>query len=110
MSDERLRELLESLPDEREIQSRAARARTRALARLDERRPVARGWFWAPAAVALATLVVIAGLLLHGSRPSPPVVAQRSPVVQQKQENLRMKWVLSNGTRVLWTFREDFKL
>jgi hypothetical protein len=80
------------------------------MARLDERKPLSRGWLWAPAAVALATLVVIAGLLLQGSHPSPPVVATHSPAVEHRQENLRMKWVLSNGTRVLWTFREDFDL
>ena len=68
MSDEKMRELLSVLPEEDEIAEGAARARRRAMARLEEPAPARRwGWVWAPAMVVLAGLVV-AGLWMRQAR------------------------------------------
>jgi hypothetical protein len=100
MSDEKLQDLLRTLPGEDEIAFRAARARHRALARLDE----PRRWSFAPALAMAALVLIVAGLLFRGRESSPTQIATSMAPVERQQESLRMKWVLSDGTRVLWTF------
>ena len=127
-----LRELLAALPDD--APARAARARRRALARLDagagSRNLQVRGWRWVLVAAALAALVggavwferawrvetlawqppapVIAPVKL-----SPPPGAQpaRVPVQRARRPGpLQVQLALGDGTRVYWTFDDNFSL
>jgi len=133
MNEEKLQSLLSALPEEFEIAERAARARGRALARLDDARPVRHVWRWATCLAALP--VLLAGIwLVQLSRvqplpwtpPAPQIAAPdlRAPVavaagqpVRRRphrpalaQQRLEVQWQLSDGTRVQWTFSEDFSL
>jgi hypothetical protein len=112
MSDERLKKLLSTLPEKDELDSRAARARHRALARLDEPAPIiVRQYVWGPAMVVAALALLVIGVFFRVPAPVPQtLVATSSQQKKQPQERLRMKWVLRDGTRVLWTFRKDLKL
>ena len=113
MSDDKLKELLRTPPDADEVAFRAARARRRALDRLDEPEPVRVPWLlawnWGPALTVAAALLILAGVVFQTGRPSQPIeVAMSSSPARSEPESLRMKWVLEDGTRVIWTFREDF--
>jgi hypothetical protein len=113
MSDEKLEDLMNTLPDEGEIAFRAARARHRALARLDEPEPARVPWLvtwnWVPALTVAAAFLIFAGVLFRTGGPAPATqVAMNAAPAERQQESLRMKWVLEDGTRVIWTFREDF--
>ena len=104
MSDEKLQDLLRTLPDEDEIAFRAARAKRRAMARLDE----PRRWSLAPVLAMAALVLIVAGILFLGHRSSSPTqIATSMAPVERQQQSLRMKWVLSDGTRVLWTFHNQ---
>ena len=119
-----LRQMLSAVPDEAELQTRAARARRRALAALGQPEPATRRWLWAPAAA--LSLVLVAGAVWVQSlwrveplvlQPPAPVVAEvpaaPAPVktpARPSQDRLQVQLVLSNGTRVLWTFDKDFSL
>ena len=124
-----LRDLLSVLPDEEEIALRAGRARRRALARVEEVQPARRWWRWAaclapgPVALALAVLLhhawrieplawtppapQIAAAELRAPAPAPVRRATR-PAPQTKR--LEVRWALSDGTRVQWTFDPNFSL
>ncbi len=114
MSDEKLNELLTTLPDDGEAALRAARARRRALARLDAPQPSRPSWFlfreWGAAFTVAAAILILAGVLLlrSGAPPANSGIAVTRPPAASKPDTLRVKWVLADGTRVLWTFREDF--
>jgi hypothetical protein len=112
MSDQRLKELLSTLPENDELESRAARARHRALARLDEPAPIiVRKYVWGPAMVVAALALLVIGVFFRAPAPAPQtLVAASSQPKKHPQERLRMKWVLSDGTRVLWTFKRDLNL
>jgi len=112
MSDDKLKNILSVLPDEDEIRSRAARARQRALARLDHAAPVVETRIsWIPS-LAMAALVLLVAGIVYQIRPpaSPGPVASSSGAAEREQERLRMKWVLRDGTRVLWTFNRSSNL
>jgi hypothetical protein len=82
----------------------AARARTRALSRLDAESFTKQSWNWRPAA-ALAGVCLVAATLITGGaseRAARPVEPSRQP--------LRVQMKLSDGTRVEWTFHESFRL
>ena len=131
MSEERLRQLLSALPEEEEIAAGAARARRRAMARLDEAqgkvRPAWRRWLWAACLVPSPALLVLAILAWNPWRVEPlgfklpgpqipvtdlrapaPTPGRRPPV--ERRQRLEVHWVLSDGTRVQWTFDKDFRL
>jgi len=135
MKDRKLRQLLSMLPEEEEIARRAARARRRALARLEEPEPARRGWRWAPAAALTVLLVASAAWVSRAWRvdplvwtppapriasvPAAPLAPAPAPAVRKasrraapgpRQERLEMHLVLSDGTRVLWTFDRKFTL
>jgi hypothetical protein len=96
--------LMRAAPDAAEVERRASRARLAALARLD-RSAVVPGWSrWRPA-VAAGLLSLAAAALMLRTPDSPPVPAQSA-----SQEAVRLQMVLSDGTRVQWTFHDDFKL
>ena len=94
----KLDELLQVIPEDAEF--RAARARSLALSRLDEELAPVRRWSWKPA-LAMAALCLLAIVLISG-RPSkaPP----------QRADPLRVQMILGDGTRVEWTFHENFRL
>lgn len=108
MSEKRLRELLSVLPDEVETGARAARARRRALARLEAPARARPTWRWVAAAV-LVVLVVVGGRWLGEARRAERNGAQPS-ASQLRQERLELHLVLSDGTRVQWIFVQDFNL
>jgi hypothetical protein len=113
MSDEQLRDFLGSLPDQSEIAFRAARARHRALSRLDEPELARAPWFlsgnWAPALTLAIAFLIFAAVLFRTGGPAPATqVAMHAPSAKSQPKSLRMKWLLEDGTRVIWTFREDF--
>ena len=125
-----MRKLLSVLPDDEEIALRAGRARRRALARLDEVQPTRRWWRWAaclapgPVALALAVLLHHAWRIepLAWTPPAPQIAAAglRGPApasvrrppsrAAQQGKHLEVRWVLSDGTRVQWTFDPNFSL
>ena len=128
MTDGNLRDLLSVLPDGEEIALRAGRARRRALARLEEAQPAWRWWRWAaclapgPAVLALAVLLHHAWRIepLAWTPPAPQVAAAelrapapapvRRPRLAPQAKHLEVRWVLSDGTRVQWTFDPNFNL
>ena len=111
MSDEKLQELLSVLPDEDEVAYRAARARLQALARIEEPRSVHHRLVWAPGLALAALVLIVAVIVFRGSTPIPSMpITMESSSPETQQDRLRMKWVLSDGTRVLWTFRKDLNL
>ena len=102
MSDEKLRQLLSILPDDGEIAAGAARSRRKALARLNgEARPVRRKLWWAPAVAVVAVVLTIVGAVRILTMPPA------SPEAVVAPEPLRMHWVLSDGTKVHWTFHRN---
>ena len=129
MKDQKLRQLLSILPEEPDLGTRAARARGRALSRLDHSQPAPRRWLWVPA-MALAVVLGIGAMWISRIwtvqplvlQPAVPVIAQvpltlpapapppRKAAPPLKQDRLQVQWVLSDGTRVLWTFDKDFSL
>ncbi len=131
MSDQELRKLLSILPDEPELSTRAARARRRALARLDQPAPIARPWRWAPAVAAAVALLaggawvervwrvpplvwtpptpVVSPAATLSPAPSAPPPESARPVAPER-ERLQVHFVLSDGTRVQWTFEKNFAL
>lgn len=136
MSDEKLRQLLSTLPPEDEIADRAERARHQALARLEEPAPARPGWVWAPASALSIALIAgalwaaklwrvqplvwspptpqIASAPLRPPAPTPPparqVAHRQAPTRILAQKRLQVHWVLSDGTQVEWTFDKDFSL
>jgi hypothetical protein len=82
----------------------AARARKRALSRLDAEPFTRQHWHWRPAAV-LAGLCLVAATLISGGA-SEKVARPGEP----SQQPLRVQMKLSDGTRVEWTFHEGFRL
>jgi len=126
------KELLEQLPED--AHDRAARAGRRALERIEApEREAKLSWLWAPA---LATVAVVAGAALWFQRawqvealtwqpPAPAVVAvawqpfpeaRRSvstPTSRDRQgepRRLQVQLALSDGTRIYWTFDDNFIL
>ena len=97
-----LDEMLRVIPDDTEL--RAARARRLALSRLDEELPAARRWSWKPA-LAMVALCLLAIALMTGRPAKAPAVAE-----PERAKPVRMQMILGDGTRVEWTFREDFRL
>jgi len=133
MTQEKLRSLLSALPEESEVAVRAARASRRALARFDDAGPVRHLWRWAaclaPVPVLLAAIWIASVWRvqpLPWTPPQPQIAAPdlgRSVAVPAKQpvrrrpvrpvlaqKRLELQWELSDGTRVQWTFSEDFSL
>lgn len=98
-----LRALLRVTPDEASVAASAGMARRRALARFGAEPVPARRWSWKPA-LALAGLCALAIALVPFGRETAPVVTR--PVA----DPLRVQMKLSDGTRVEWTFHEDFRL
>ena len=134
MNDQDWRQLLSVLPAEEEIAARAGQARRRALARREEPAPVGHGRFWAPALAASVGLVAGAAWITNAWRvdplvwtpPAPRIAAAdlRAPAVIEARtparrrparrtlarQRLEVHWVLSDGTRVQWTFDKKFNL
>lgn len=132
MSEAKLRQLLSALPGEEEIARRAAQARRRALARLEERAPARLGWWcWAPGPAFILAAVIwiwvnhvwrveplawtppvprIASAPLVAATPAPKPVCHRAPQPALAQQRLELHWVLSDGTRVQWIFDKNFGL
>lgn len=109
MSDERLRQLLSVLPEDDTLAAGAARSRQKALARLDVEpttRP-RRFFIWAPGLAVAALALIVVGAVQVYRAPAPAPVA---PSERVSDQSLKMYWVLSDGTRVHWTFTKDFKL
>ena len=98
----KLDELLRVIPDDAEF--RAARARRHALARLDEEFAPLRPWSWRPA-LALAAVCLLAIALITGRPGKPPAAVE-----PEHAKPVRMQMILSDGTRVEWTFDENFRL
>jgi len=133
MSQDELRQLLSSLPEDAELAARAARARRGALARLEQPVRARGGWLWAPA-LAVFVLVLAAGVWANRARrvepllwspPAPHIAVAPLPAPQRatapkriprpapragKQERLELHLALSDGTRVQWIFDKNFSL
>ncbi len=109
MSDEQLNKLLSVLPADDAVAAAAARSRRKALARLDEplRSRPRRFFAWAPGLAVAALVLIVAGAVQLLRSPAPPAA---SPPERVSAERLQMHWVLSDGTRVHWTFTKDFNL
>ena len=111
MSDEKLRQLLSVLPEDGALAAGAARSRRKALARLDEELAVRPRVFsaWAPglAVAAMVLLVVGAVQIFQAPEPGPPLL---TPPERASDQRLQVHWVLSDGTRVHWTFTKDSNL
>ncbi len=109
MSDEKLREILSVLPEDDALAAGAARSRMRALARLREEPPARPRWFvtWAPGLAVAALVLIVVGVVQIFRTPAPLPVAPPERVSDQR---LQMHWVLSDGTRVHWTFTKDSNL
>jgi hypothetical protein len=100
----KLEELLRVIPDDTEL--RAARARRSALSRLDSDPSPGRGWSWRPS-LALAALCLLAIALITGRPAKAPMAPEPE---RERSKPLRVQMILGDGTRVEWTFREDFRL
>jgi ferric-dicitrate binding protein FerR (iron transport regulator) len=98
----KLDEILRVPPEDAE--AAAARARQRALWRFDREPVPERRPGWKPAA-ALAVLCMAAIGLTVGSDP-----VETAGTEERVGEPLRVQMTLSDGTRVEWTFHENFRL
>ena len=109
--DDLLKQLLSMRPSETLITEAAARARRRALGRLDERYfALSRVRRW-PVLATTAALAACSVLLFWraGELPVPPPPAPASLEVRAEQP-VRMILTLADGTRVIWTIDSGLTL
>lgn len=108
MSEDRLRELLSTLPAPEEIATRAERARRRALAATGRPRRARLRWAWAAVTALLVALVAGGGWWQQGRRAAPAPTPPAASGLHQ--DRLEFRLVLSDGTRVQWILDENFSL